>query len=597
MALFYGFYHFFLRKLTFFSINRFYLVATLLISLIIPALQFQVQSSAQPPEQIIEASILNTTITNVEQSVTVPKNSSTPKIGSMQTKWDWKKIAAVIYWSVFGGVLLSLLSQIVRVLSHTKHINQKIGKLNIIYKNEGFTNCSFLNYVFVNQKRMNQEEIDQIIKHESIHVMCAHSADKIIISLFKALFWFNPVIYLYEYALEQVHEYEADKETSLILGNTSYANLLLSIAAKKNNPVLVHSFVKHPLKERIQMLFANESKSIKKLSYIAVFPIAITLTYIFGIQVVYANIREISLSKAINITPEEDIDFIPAITLNELKANKITSQQQPTDSLLMVDYKWKSKNDEIYIDGKLYNANILYRISPRCISSMSSKDGKLSITTPDNEIIYANEIDRYNRMIHINANAKKTFYARYTLKNQDGGKSDWIRISMDGRGGSGGGGVGLKKGAEVLLFIDGKRYHESVLKTIGDEYSKGYEISFYGGLKRINELSPDLKNKYDAMIDIRRPIFPLPLSYSADTTTTEMVDGQKIIYLNGRAKFTFQQSTITSDNIILDYKNMTGIAKAGTVTYGISRFSTTGTMDSLHFSLKNGNMTPYGYNK
>ena len=72
----------------------------------------------------------------------------------------------------------------------------------------------------------------------------------------KAILWFNPIVYLYNEALEQVHEYEADHLSSLSFGNKEYAGLLLKLAIIKSDMPLVHNFVKSPVKERIKMLFS-----------------------------------------------------------------------------------------------------------------------------------------------------------------------------------------------------------------------------------------------------------------------------------------------------------------------------------------------------
>ena len=45
-APFYLIYHFFLQKLTFFSVNRVYLLSTLLLRFVIPVLQIQMERTA-----------------------------------------------------------------------------------------------------------------------------------------------------------------------------------------------------------------------------------------------------------------------------------------------------------------------------------------------------------------------------------------------------------------------------------------------------------------------------------------------------------------------------------------------------------------------
>jgi len=607
LGIFYGFYHLFLRKLTFFTVNRFYLLATLLISLLIPFIEFQIQRSGHQPAQLAETSVYTGTAAEGQRPdkgqnvVTASQPGHTNTAREALSNWDWQKITIGTYWIVAAGMLLWFLGQVLSVLWHTRHIDQRIGELKIIYKAKGFTNCSFLNYVFVDQHNMTEIEISQVIKHESIHAMSSHSADKLVINLFKALLWFNPIIYLYDYAMEQVHEYEADKRTSTAVGNKVYASLLLTIAVKKNNPDLVHSFVKHPLKERIQMLFTKESKHTKKLIYVAALPIGAALACIFGIQVVYANIPEKTYSKVMDkvmgLVEKDNIDLEPAKTQNELKAEQELVQQQPADSLLMIDFYKADQFTEVIIDGKTYGKDILYKISPRCMSDYFLRKGQLIINTRNNEILYATELDRSNKRISNKAEAKQKFYVRYTLKNEDGSKYDIIRIKMNGRT-PGGGSVSIKRGTELLFLVDGKRYHESVLKTItNEEYATGWGITLSSGIQSNAELVAKYGKKYDSMIELVRIVPPaqepvnMPLTFSARDSTKYSED-KNIVYLYGGASLKHEYSTITADYIEYNAKELSGKAKGA--IYSNSRSGAQHKFaDSIHFDLGAGRFTSY----
>ncbi|WP_316737715.1 LptA/OstA family protein [Pedobacter aquatilis] len=94
---------------------------------------------------------------------------------------------------------------------------------------------------------------------------------------------------MFDKALEQTHEYEADAAASQSFGNSAYANLLLRLAVLKNEMPLMHNFVKSPIKERIKMLFNSKSKDMKKLIYLLAVPIVFCLVWVFSIQIVYAN--------------------------------------------------------------------------------------------------------------------------------------------------------------------------------------------------------------------------------------------------------------------------------------------------------------------
>ena len=188
-----------------------------------------------------------------------------------------------VYWLISAVMLMVFSCHMGLILRQIANVNKKVGKLKVVYKPKGFTNCSFLNYVFVGEQDLTDDGIGVILQHEAVHANRLHSLDKLFVNICKVILWFNPLIYLYGHALEQVHEYEADQEASSLIGSTSYANFLLSIAVLKNNPSLVHSFVKNPLKARIKMLFTNPSKNMKKLTYLIAFPLLSILLWSFSV--------------------------------------------------------------------------------------------------------------------------------------------------------------------------------------------------------------------------------------------------------------------------------------------------------------------------
>lgn len=284
MGLFYAFYHLFLQKLTFFSLNRAYLLTTLVLSLTVPAIQFQIER-IKTVEKIQEIYVQELPVDQATQAL--PANAQPQALGTEGTVlpgYNWQEIVSSAYWGIAVVILLVFLVQIGYLLTHLKKVSHVVAGLKVIYKPKGFTNCSFLNYVFVDNQELSAEEIAVMMQHESVHAIKLHSIDKLFLNLCRAILWFNPVVYLYDRALEQVHEYEADKIASGAMGSASYASLLLSIAVRKGNAAITHSFVKSPIKARITMLFINQSRNMKKLIYLAGLPLLSVLLWSFSLK-------------------------------------------------------------------------------------------------------------------------------------------------------------------------------------------------------------------------------------------------------------------------------------------------------------------------
>ncbi|TKC01907.1 M56 family metallopeptidase [Pedobacter cryotolerans] len=294
-VLFFAFYLLFLRRLTFFKINRFYLLFTLLISFIIPTLSFTIER---------EVEIAPMVYTQVEPPDEVKINEPITAISPIETRpiteesFDYYSLLPYLYFSIVFSLLVIATWRILQLLKHTKNGAKRISGLKIFQKSSGFTNCSFFNYVFIDEK-LSEAELQVLIKHEEVHAKQFHSIDKIIMMLIKAFLWFNPVVYLYDKALEQAHEYEADEATSQNFGTEQYASLLLRLAIAKSETSLVHNFVKSPIKDRIKMLFHSKSKNMKKLIYLLAVPIGLILLWSFTVKVVevakFAEVTELNM--------------------------------------------------------------------------------------------------------------------------------------------------------------------------------------------------------------------------------------------------------------------------------------------------------------
>lgn len=287
MALLFSFYLLVLRKLTFFRTNRFYLLASLLLSFVIPALQFTVERIVEPVQRTSYAVLFEEKSQIYGQSGLNLQLKLEPV--TIAKSFNWYSLLPYTYGIVVAILLLVTIWRLFRLFKHTRTKTEKINGLKIVPKNVGFTNCSFFNYVFIDQHSLSEAELKVLLRHEEVHAKQYHSIDKLIMMVAKAVLWFNPIVYMYDKVLEEVHEYEADETTSANFGTASYANLLLKLAVSKNSTPLIHNFVKSPIKERIKMLFNTKSEDKRKLMYLLALPLGLVLVWGFTVDVVYAS--------------------------------------------------------------------------------------------------------------------------------------------------------------------------------------------------------------------------------------------------------------------------------------------------------------------
>ena len=282
-VLFFAFYLLVLRRLTFFKTNRFYLLVTLLLSFIIPTLNFTIEREVPAAAVVFDQPTIVNHETEVAQ-IQIPNQIAYSPIA--EDSFDWYSVLPYFYFGIVACLLIIATWRILQLVKHTKHGAERINGLKIVSKTKGFTNCSFFNYVFIDNKNLTEAELQVLLKHEQVHAQQLHSVDKVLLIIAKAFLWFNPVVYLYDKALEQAHEYEADEATSQSFGTEQYANLLLRLAIAKSEIPLVHNFVKSPIKARIKMLFNSKSKNMKKLMYLLAVPVGLGLLWGFTVKVV-----------------------------------------------------------------------------------------------------------------------------------------------------------------------------------------------------------------------------------------------------------------------------------------------------------------------
>ena len=249
-------YDFFLNRETFFKWNRFYLLATPLLSLIIPVLKFDVFKNTVPQEYI----------------VMLPEVILNPQIVIEQTvPFNYLNMIFYIGITVFSLLFLIKLAKIIKIIVSNSIVKKENYKLVLLEdKQSAF---SFFKYIFIDKTLADKKE-QHIIQHELVHCRQYHTADLVFFEVFKILMWFNPLIYIYQKRITLLHEYISDAEVVRETDKKSYFNKLLSETFNVENISFVNQFYKQSLiKKRIVMITKNKSQKTKQLKYLVLIPL------------------------------------------------------------------------------------------------------------------------------------------------------------------------------------------------------------------------------------------------------------------------------------------------------------------------------------
>lgn len=259
--LFLGVYELFFKKETFFTTNRFYLIGSFITSLIIPNIKIPNFFENNSP-------IFNGVVTQSLEEFALSVNS----IKEAQEVSSYTVVELILISGMIVSAILFLIKlyriyqlkkdgKTLKVASHTQVI---LPNTDIVF--------SFLNTIFIGDKAL-QNAGDIILKHEMVHIHQKHTLDLLLFEILRIVFWFNPLVYIYQSKVSEVHEYISDKLMSTQERKAKY-ELLLQQLFKTQNISFVNSFYKKSLiKKRIIMLQKDYSDKRKMLKYLLVIPI------------------------------------------------------------------------------------------------------------------------------------------------------------------------------------------------------------------------------------------------------------------------------------------------------------------------------------
>lgn len=71
---------------------------------------------------------------------------------------------------------------------------------------------TFFNLLFISRDDLKRDDIEALIIHEQFHRNQLHSIDTLLLQFFGILYWFNPVIWLFQKDIKAEHEFMADEE-------------------------------------------------------------------------------------------------------------------------------------------------------------------------------------------------------------------------------------------------------------------------------------------------------------------------------------------------------------------------------------------------
>lgn len=318
-----AYYLLFLRDKTFHHYNRFYLLGTMVLSLLLPLLKVEYFTIETDSRILL---LLNQFNQNSAQEVENSFNF-----------WDFGAL-------ILGIVSFYLLAKLTLGLVKIHQLKKEFPKESI----EGITFYNtnlhdapfsfFRNLFWKKSILINSDLGKQILKHEMVHIEQKHSFDKLFVQIIQSLFWFNPIFYFIKKEITLIHEYLADKKAVKNADTRAFAQMLLASNFSGNVLPATSPFLSSNLKKRLKMLTQKNTKYSYARRILAL-PILFGVS--FALLVNAKNIEIKKQNKAIEIAVQE----LKKDTVKEKDVQKLLEDQQT--KINKASEKIKKENEKI----------------------------------------------------------------------------------------------------------------------------------------------------------------------------------------------------------------------------------------------------------
>jgi TonB-dependent SusC/RagA subfamily outer membrane receptor len=268
LVLFYLAYRFGLRRLTFYSLNRFFLIGGILCATLGPLIDPSVFIQKHHELNVVaEAYMLDLSA--------LQKHSSEPFINTLVKYVFW---LGVIVMTIRFAIQLFSLWRL-----HHQTRRTVFGEESLRIMEQNANPFSFMRNIYINPSLHSPEEFSSIIQHEKVHVRQWHTLDVLLGELNKIFYWFNPGAWLMSIAIRENLEFITDR--SILrqgMDVKSYQYSLLKVSGIPYATAIANNFNFSHLKQRIMMMNKKRSSRYHLLRYVV-------LGAVMGIAVLSLN--------------------------------------------------------------------------------------------------------------------------------------------------------------------------------------------------------------------------------------------------------------------------------------------------------------------
>jgi len=256
LSLFALVYFLFLRRETFFNVNRWFLLVSVGFSALLPLLHIPLYA----PQPTLLPEVTVTPYVNLLSTITIYGTGFTQDAEKFVLSYNLLGYIYLIGVAFFAIKLIIQLTQIIRLIARNKVVAE--GKIKIVVLDREMSPFSFLNYIFVSNNLQNTNGWEKMLEHERQHIRQGHTFDVLLLEVIAVVQWFNPFFWMFRRALRENHEFLADQAVISHGTAPSWYKQILINQYVGDQIVIANNFNYSLIKIRIKMMSKIKSRKI-----------------------------------------------------------------------------------------------------------------------------------------------------------------------------------------------------------------------------------------------------------------------------------------------------------------------------------------------
>jgi TonB-dependent SusC/RagA subfamily outer membrane receptor len=323
-AVLYVYYRVALYNERFHQWNRFYLLAAMLLSVVVPLLSIPVMADTSESEL---ASVV----------ASLPWNAGVNT--AVKTSFTWQDVALALATLISMIFFIRIILNLVKIVAayRSNPVSSLQHNVQLIITQLTQAPFSFFSWLFwrndIDPASANGQ---RMLNHELTHIREHHSIDKLFTSLLLCVFWMNPFFWLMRRELSMIHEFLADRKAIRPQDGAAFAEMILQALPLKPAASygLVNPFFSSQIKRRLLMITTSKDPKYNYLRRICGLAVMISSVFALALSIQQAEAQKPVTKVVIKRAPD---DLKAYDTIRTKSSNKMIIRSSDNSVYVVAD--------------------------------------------------------------------------------------------------------------------------------------------------------------------------------------------------------------------------------------------------------------------